>query len=240
MILILKTGSTLANIRATKGDFEDWIKEKMQLNEFEYHVHSVENYKTLPPEQHYSGIIITGSPLMVTDIKLEDNNMCNWLLDKQRSGTPILGICFGHQLLSILNGGSVEYNFSGTKIGSTKTYLTMAGQQDKLLGALPLVFEVYKTHKQSVSTLPESVEILATNNSGIIDAIKFNANTWGVQFHPEFDANITKLYIQEKYNELSAEGLDVQELLKNVVNVDYGDRILKRFKEIVDNANKGL
>ncbi|MCX6232236.1 MAG: glutamine amidotransferase [Bacteroidetes bacterium] len=232
MILILKTGSALASISSIYGDFEDWIIEKMQLIETEFYIHSTENYETLPPEQLYSGIVITGSPLMVNDIKLKESNLCNWLLNQQKSGTPILGICFGHQLLAVINGGSVGYNNTGTIIGSAKTHLTLEGQQDRLLGGLPPAFDVYKSHQQSIHKLPESAEILAVNNSGIIDAVRFNANSWGLQFHPEFDFEITTLYIQEKSDALSADGFDVQALLQNVVTVDYGNRILKRFKEI--------
>ena len=233
MVLILKTGSALANVRFAYGDFEDWIVGKMRLSELDYQVHLAGDYETLPIDQPYSGIVITGSPLMVTDIPIKGSNLCNWLLEQQGNGIPILGICFGHQLLSILNGGSVGYNFSGTIIGSARTYLTKAGQNDKLLGKLSPDFAVYKSHRQSVSELPESAEMLATDHSGIIDAVKFNSNTWGVQFHPEFNAEITKKYIQEKQDELYAEGFNVQELLDQVVRVDYGDRILIRFKEIV-------
>lgn len=233
MILILKTGSTRANIKASQGDFENWIIEKMELEEFEYIVHYVGDYKIIPPKQNYCGIIITGSPLMVTDIELENNILCNWLFDQQKKGTLILGICFGHQLLNVINGGSVDYNFSGTIIGSKTTYLTELGKNDKLLGTLPVCFNVYKVHQQSISILPEFAEVLATDNSGIIDAVKFGKNTWGVQFHPEFNSNVTKLYIQEKQKELVDEGFDIQDLLKNVISVDYGDRILKRFKELI-------
>lgn len=232
MILILKTGSALSNIRAVKGDFDAWIFSKMQLSESEYMVHSAGDYQTFPPERHYSGIVVTGSPLMVSDIEWKENRLCNWLFEQQQGGIPILGICFGIQLLAILNGGTVENNSSGTEIGSAKTHLTKLGRQDRLLGDLPSVFEVYKSHKQSVSALSETCEVLATNASGLIDAVKFGTNTWGVQFHPEFDGSITRLYLQEKSAELSAEGLDVQELQERVVEVDYGIRILNRFKEI--------
>jgi len=154
------------------------------------------------------------------------------LLDQQRSGIPILGICFGHQLLCVLNGGSIGYNPSGIEIGSAKTNLSLAGQSDQLLGTFPSSFQVYKSHRQSIAKLPESAEILAVSDSGIIDAVKYDTNTWGVQFHPEFDAEITKLYILEKGDELISEGLDVQQLLDGVVSVDFGISLMARFMEL--------
>ena len=236
MILIIKAGTTYPNIRVSHGDFEDWVKEKMNLSEDEYLVHSIGDYQSLPPDLFYKGIIITGSHSMVTNIEPKGSKICNWLLSVQKNGIPILGICYGHQLLSVLANGFVEYNATGTIIGSANTYLTQAGQQDKLLGEFPPVFEVYKAHKQSVAILPKSTEILAISDSGMIDAFRVNANSWGVQFHPEFDGNITKSYIHQQFKELSDEGLDPLELSGNVVNVDYGVRILKRFKQIINNA----
>ena len=70
----------------------------------------------------------------------------------------------------------------------------------------------------------------------MIDAFRVHDNSWGVQFHPEIEGNITKSYIHQQFKELSAEGLDPLELSGNVVNVDYGIRILKRFKQIINNA----
>lgn len=236
MILILKTGSTIDNIKVYNGDFEDWITEKMKLSKSEYHVHAAGNYENLPPELNYSGIIITGSPLMVTDLELSTSKVSDWLLDKQENGMPILGICFGHQLLNVINGGSVNYIESGILIGLTTTHLTSTGKKDELLRGLPATFEVFKTHRQCVYELADSAKILSTNNLGIIDAIKFSSKTWGVQFHPEFSPNVMKLYIQEEKESLIAEGFDVDELLKSIVNNDFGEKILKNFKEITNNA----
>lgn len=236
MILILKTGSAPENIKANRGDFEDWIAEKMELSKSEYAVHFTGNYDELPEELNYSGIIITGSPLMVTDLKINTSNISHWLLDKQESGIPILGICFGHQLLNVINGGSVQNIKSRIIIGSKKTYLTHDGKQDALFENLPASFDVFKTHSQCISTFPESAKVLSTNNFGIIDAIKFSAKTWGVQFHPEFNSDIMRLYIEEKKDRLISDGYDVDELSKTTVNIDWGEKIFKRFKEIIYNA----
>lgn len=236
MILIIKAGTTYKSIKSRYGDFEDWIKEKMNLNEGEYLIHPIEDYQNVPPDYCYKGIVITGSHSMVTDIQSGESKMCNWLLNAQKNGVPILGICYGHQLLSHLVGGIVTYNTKGTIIGSKKTYLTQAGQQDKLLGEFPPAFDVYKAHKQSVSKLPESAEILSMNDSGIVDAFRLDKNTWGVQFHPEFDQNITKAYLYEQSQELINEGQDSLALTNEIVDVDYGTRILKSFKQILNNA----
>jgi len=121
MILILKTGSTLDNIKVSQGYFEDWIAEKMHMHPPDYHVHPTGDYNHLPPGKEYSGII---------------------------------------------------------------------------------------------------------------NAIRFSQHTWKLQFHPEFDAAITKETIQALKNELISEGFDVPQLVNHLADVDFGERIFKRFKEL--------
>ncbi|MDE3740201.1 glutamine amidotransferase [Maribacter polysaccharolyticus] len=238
MILILKTGTTFTSIKSRYGDFEDWIIGKMNLKAGEYIIHPTEDYQNIPPNYSYKGIVITGSHAMVTDIEPHESKMCKWLLNAHKKEVPILGICYGHQLLSALMGGMVTYNARGTVIGSENTCLTQAGLEDKLLGGFSPIFKVYKAHKQSASKLPKSAEILAKNESGMIDAFRWNKNTWGIQFHPEFDQNITKAYINELSLELVNEGQDALKLANAVVEMDYGTRILQCFKRIADNTSR--
>ena len=57
-------------------------------------------------------------------MNLKDSALCSWLLTKQRNEIPLLGICFGLQLLNVNNGGSVGDNDSGLIIGTQTTILT--------------------------------------------------------------------------------------------------------------------
>lgn len=232
MILILKTGSTIESIAKKRGDFEDWIVERMELKEGEYLIHPTGNYESPPPDAEYSGVIITGSPLMVTDLNLDSLWIRDWLLDKQTSGVPVLGICYGHQLLTAVNEGTVKNNDAGIIIGANTTQLTPGGKKDMLLGEFPEAFKVFKTHNQSVERVPPAAEVLAVDNTGVIDAIRFSEKCWGVQFHPEFDAQIMKHYIKNKKNTLADQGYNIDKMLDNADIVDYGGEILTRFKEI--------
>jgi len=236
LILILKTGSTFESIKRNYGDFEDWLSDKMELSEKEFLVHSTNKYQNLPPDLKYTGIVITGSPLMVTDLKLNSLWVHDWLLDKQKKEIPILGICFGHQLLTVINGGSVKNNDSGTIIGSKPTYLTNKGKEDELLGILPSTFKAFKTHNQCIQVPPSTAEILSEDNSGSIDAIRFSTNSWGLQFHPEFTSTIMNLYIENKKVNLISEGLNIDSLVSTTETLDFGKKLLKQFKEITYNA----
>lgn len=54
MILILIAGTSYNAIRTDYGEFEDWIKEKMNLNEDEYFVHPIGNYQRAILKTHFS------------------------------------------------------------------------------------------------------------------------------------------------------------------------------------------
>lgn len=233
MRLILKTGSTRPGVKSKHGDFEHWISNKMELGQNEYEVFKSKDYGSAPNGRNYSSIIITGSPAMVTEVKPKGSNLCNWLIDKQDKGIPILGICYGHQLLSHINDGIVSYNTEGLVFGLQKTHLTDAGKKDELLRTLPAKFDVYKAHRQVVSELPGKATVLAKSSSGRIDVFRIK-NTWGVQFHPEFDKSISESYLDEQEHIFMAEGLDVDQVKQKLISVRYGDLILKEFKKFSD------
>lgn len=232
MFIILKAGSAPDSIRKIHGDFEDWIARKMNLLPEEYLVFETEDYQKTPSHFPIKGIVITGSPLMVTDLDLQDKPLINWILEQQQKGTPILGICFGHQLLNVINGGQVGYNAEGLIIGSRQIHLSLLGQEDELLGALQIKDRVYKTHSQSLKVIPPSAHLLAVDDNGIADAVKFAPKTWGVQFHPEFTPEIMNSYLQAKASSAPNSSFSLSNLTNLMTDFPVNETILKRFKDI--------
>lgn len=98
---------------------------------------------------------------------------------------PILGVCLGHQAIGQAYGGNViraPYVMHGkiSKITHTNT--------DGLFKDIPNPFEATRYHSLIVDrdSLPESLEITAETEDGIIMALKHKTSpVWGVQFHPE-------------------------------------------------------
>jgi GMP synthase (glutamine-hydrolysing) len=60
-------------------------------------------------------------------------------------------------------------------------------------------------------------------------AIRFGQRMWGVQFHPEMDAEIIGHYLEARRSDIEAEGLDVEQILTARVESSYGSRLLRRF-----------
>src|SRR6185436_4711220 len=101
------------------------------------------------------------------------------------ANVPILGICFGHQLLGQALGGRVEKNPNGREIGTVRLSLEDEARRDPLFGELPQAVDINMTHVDTVGVRPESARVLATTRLELTAAFRIEGRrTWGVQFHP--------------------------------------------------------
>ncbi len=123
------------------------------------------------------GIIFTGGPASVLD---ENAPTCDkGIFDL---GVPILGICYGMQLMSVLLGGGVE-KAAQREYGKVDVDLDISG---KLFGDVDKGTTVWMSHTYHVSKLPDGFRNIATSNNCPNVAIEHPASKfYGVQFHPE-------------------------------------------------------
>jgi GMP synthase (glutamine-hydrolysing) len=108
------------------------------------------------------------------------------LLRLAARGTPVLGVCFGHQLLADALGGVVERNPRGPEIGTREVELTDAGRADPLLAGLPSRLPVQQLHEDHVVAPPPGAVLLATSAHAPVQAFAHGRRLRAVQFHPEF------------------------------------------------------
>jgi len=114
---------------------------------------------------------------------------------------PVLGVCFGHQLLADALGGVVE-DMGEYEIGYRTVSRT---SDDPLLAGLGDEFLVFTTHSDAVTELPPGAELLAENDYGIHGFRKGDA--FGVQFHPEYD-EATAERVTDRKDDLDEERKD--------------------------------
>jgi GMP synthase (glutamine-hydrolysing) len=231
-LIIIKTGSTFPALRQRLGDFEDWIIHKIGSSNVAITVVNVMEGEALPPVDMLSGVIITGSPAMVTDKDDWMQMLIAWIPQVVEHNIPLLGICFGHQLLAEAMGGHTDYHPKGREMGTAYIQLTPEGKQDKLLGALPDDFLAHTTHAQTVLSLPANALRLAENSFESHHAFRCGDSAWGVQFHPEFSADIMRAYVSEQTPSLLKEGHNVEELTATICHTDSANTLLKRFMTI--------
>ncbi|QQR91633.1 MAG: glutamine amidotransferase [Myxococcales bacterium] len=233
-VIIVKTGSTVETIRQTRGDFEQWIAAKAGFSKDEIEVVSVYESEALPElSEAVRGIIITGSSAMVSECEPWSEQSAQWLKARANTKLPILGICYGHQLLAHALGGKVGSNPKGREIGSVQITSTELGRCDPLLTGLGSDFWMQATHRESVLELPPKAVCLASNDKDAHQAFRMDDHIWGVQFHPEFDAEIIRAYIEARQEVLLQEGLDPSALSTQAKDSESGQKLLQAFRKML-------
>lgn len=231
-LLIMKCGGKLESLAAVAGDFEDWIVRGMQW-QGPVQICRVHEGDILPAADNVAGVVITGSGAMVTDHEPWMEIAADWLRKAQAS-MPILGICFGHQLLAYALGGDVAYNPKGVEVGRVDLHLTASAANDPLLQGLPSVFPANVSHMQSVVKLPPQAIHLASSAMEANQGFRVGERAWGVQFHPEFSAGVMPYYIDNYHDALQQQGRDGEELKQSLGETSPSQSLLQRFAQLLE------
>ena len=124
----------------------------------------------------YTHIIISGSPHLLSYDKSPTDKFKFLKVVK----IPVLGICFGLQLIALVYGAEIK-NGKNTK-GDIKIEIL---KKDKLFSGLPSAVEFHENHQERVS-LPKDFIYLAKSEDALVEAFKHKSKEiYGVQFHPE-------------------------------------------------------
>jgi GMP synthase (glutamine-hydrolysing) len=134
----------------------------------------------LPEHFDFDGVVITGSRSSVYWDKDWIPPLIEYVSAADDRGLPILGVCYGHQVLATALGGRVD-DMGEYELG----YREVTHSGDDLFDGIDETFTVFTTHSDAVVELPPGADLLAENDYGVHAFRKGNA--WGVQFHPEYD-----------------------------------------------------
>ncbi len=110
-------------------------------------------------------------------------------------GVPLLGVCFGAQLLAWGLGARV-YGADAREVGFEPIVPTPAAEGDDLLDHYASGDQVFQWHMDTFD-LPDGAELLATGERVTNQAFRMGPSAWGVQFHLEIDASEMDLWLGE-------------------------------------------
>ena len=131
-------------------------------------------------EANVKGIILSGGPLNVYQIN-------KYSFDKKilELNIPILGICFGHQILSKLNGGRVRQS-KHREFGLANIFKKRDSLLTKNFYGVKKTKEVWMSHADQVSKLPKNFQVIASSTNSKYAIVENKLKKYyGVQFHPE-------------------------------------------------------
>ncbi|NLY25889.1 MAG: glutamine-hydrolyzing GMP synthase [Bacteroidales bacterium] len=129
-------------------------------------------------DRSVKGVILSGSPFSVND-----DNAFKTDLSRIKGMFPVLGICYGAQLMALSSGGEVGKNGS-REYG--RAHLSVKDNNDPLLGNIPQNSQVWMSHGDTIVSIPENFSVIASTEDVALAAYRIEGEqTWGVQFHPE-------------------------------------------------------
>ncbi len=169
-ILILDFGSQYTQLIARR------VRECQIYSEIHpYHI-PLEKVRSLSPK----GMIFSGGPASVYE---KNAPLCDPAL--LRMGIPILGICYGMQLMGYLLGGKVTRS-EKREYGKAKLILDRNGKLFQHIGKKGSKLEVWMSHGDQIKTLPSGFHAIAHSRNTPFAAIEdASKKIYGLQFHPE-------------------------------------------------------
>jgi len=227
-LYVVFTGTTVPNVLAQYGDFDAHFRAAIgEAWPGDWATVDARNTALpLPPPGTFAGVLVTGSASSVTERTPWMLRLESWLREIVAAEAPVLGVCFGHQILASALGGEVRKNANGRRIGSLRV---RALDADPLLDGLPPSFDVNLSHQDHVAVPPRNVRPLITADHDPLHAFAHGPKARAVQFHPEFHADIVKGYLSARRDLLRAEGMDPDALTARVVDTPLARQVLKNF-----------
>ena len=169
-ILIIDFGSQFTQLIARR------IRELGVFSEIVSH----KKIKNKDINNSIKGIILSGGPLNVYEIN-------KYSFDKKiiKNGVPVLGICFGHQILSKLNGGKVKQS-KHREFGLANIYKKKDSLLTKSFFKTSKVKKVWMSHADQVFRLPKNFSVIASSQNSKFAIVENKyEKLYGIQFHPE-------------------------------------------------------
>lgn len=190
------------------GQYTHLISRKLRELNVRTEVVSCEKLKEVVYRENVKALILSGSPASTHSVK-EDTGKLSFILDLD---IPILGICYGHQLLANLIGGVVKRGYG--EFGRTEIEIL---KSDPLFKGWGRKETVWMSHRDYVAELPSIAEVLAVSERGYIAAFKLkNRPVYGVQFHPEVHHTVKGKELLSNFIEIS--GIERYWKIGNIVN----------------------
>ncbi|HLT72216.1 MAG TPA: glutamine-hydrolyzing GMP synthase, partial [Cyclobacteriaceae bacterium] len=134
--------------------------------------------KVPPITSEIKGVILSGSPCSVLDKNAPEVD-----LELFRGKVPVLGVCYGAQLIALKAGGEImpakhrEYG---------RARLSTVDHHAELLKEISLDTQVWMSHADTIVSIPDNFQVIASTSSVKIAAYRVgNGDIYGIQFHPE-------------------------------------------------------
>jgi len=181
---ILMTGHAVPEVMKSLGDYDAMFARLLEGHGFEFVTYDCEGgvIPASPDECH--GWLITGSKHGAYEDHPWIPPLEDFIRKVYRAGTPLVGVCFGHQIIAQALGGKVEKFDGGWSIGHT-TY--------QIEGA-PRSLNAW--HQDQVTQLPDDAQVIGSSEFCANAALVYGDKVYTIQPHPEFTSEMMDFLIK--------------------------------------------
>ena len=218
---LLQTGHAPEPLQEVMGDYAAMFMDLLGHDQFDYEVWNVVDMEFPQGVEDADGWLVTGSRHGAYEDHAFIPPLEDFLRAAYAADRPIVGICFGHQILAQALGGRVEKFAGGWAVGRT--------QYD--WRGTPVTLNAW--HQDQVVDLPEGAEVLAGNAHCAHAALLYGRRAFTVQPHPEFGHPAISGLIDHRGDAVEPERIAAarQGLDQPVDNARLGDMMARFFTE---------
>lgn len=181
---ILECGHTMPEVETKHGTFPDMFARLLDGNDFSYATYDVEFMEFPDNVTECDGWLLTGSKHGAYEDHPFIEPLKTFIRDSYAAGVPMVGICFGHQIIAQALGGHVEKFKDGWALGLNEY---------KFDGLGTVALNAW--HQDQVIRLPEGARPVASNDFCANAALVYDNRAFTVQPHPEFGSDVIGDYI---------------------------------------------
>ena len=193
---ILQTGYASDAMKATEGDFPDMFARLLDGFGFEFETFKVLEHEFPADVQAADGWLITGSRHGAYEAHDWIPPLEQLIQNIYAAQLPMIGVCFGHQIIAQALGGRVEKYHDGWSVGR-KTYTGPDGEEISLLA----------WHQDQVVELGPDAEVIAGDDFCKNAILSYGDTVYTMQPHPEFGARAIEHLIESHQEKVLPERL---------------------------------
>ncbi|NRP12422.1 MULTISPECIES: type 1 glutamine amidotransferase [unclassified Aliiroseovarius] len=183
---ILQAGHSPDEVRDSVGNYGVMFTRLLDGHGFEFEIFSVVDGEFPPGIDAADGWLITGSKHGAYEDHDWIGPLEELIRDIRAAGQPLVGVCFGHQIIAQALGGKVEKFAGGWSVGRTEYDF---GDEVLALNAW---------HQDQVTELPEGAEVIASTDFCANAAVIYGDRILTIQPHPEFTADLIAGLIEHR------------------------------------------
>ncbi len=233
--MLFQLGEAPESVRARHGGYASWFERAW---DGPLTVVDGRAGGRAPSAKEFAGIVVSGSASSLAEPEPWMDDAAALVSDAHQTGTPLLGVCFGHQLIGRAFGGKVIVNPKGWEIGTCHVELHDEGAADPLFQGLGRRLRVNLTHRDMVcpdANRATPLRVLAQNDATPIQALAAGEHIRGIQFHPELSGAVARGYIDARRHLLAPHDPDA--LIARTDDCPDGLAVMRNFRRhFVDRA----